>query len=115
MNKNNIYLKVLDFSEYPGPRFKSQGDSSGEEYFESILKPNFEKVITDSTKLFVDLDGTAGYASSFIDEAFGKLVMEFGIDIVKSHLEVISNDEKSWLKIIWEQSVPQWESKRTTK
>lgn len=34
--------------------------------------------------LLVDLDGTSGYPSSFLDEAFGELVYDFSLEEVKN-------------------------------
>ena len=44
-------------------------------------------------KLIVDLDGAAGYATSFLEEAFGGLAREFGSQAVSNTLELKSNDE----------------------
>ena len=44
-------------------------------FFITLLKKSFETKI----KLQVVLDGTAGYAPSFLDEAFGNLVYDFGL------------------------------------
>lgn len=58
-----------DFSRDPGPRFKDQGVHSGEAFRALLvsLLDQYERVI-------VDLDGTSGIGSSFIDEAFGGLI-----------------------------------------
>lgn len=60
---------AVDFSIVPGGRYRSDGPNSGEEFREKFLLPSvkeFEKVI-------VNLDGTRGYPSSFLDEAFAGL------------------------------------------
>jgi hypothetical protein len=41
----------------------------------------------------IDLDGAAGYAGSFLDEAFGRLGHEFGLDECKKRLEFVTNEE----------------------
>jgi hypothetical protein len=66
-----IKIKVLDFTEYPGVRYIAQGEDTGERFYIAKIKPAFEQCILENKKLVVDLDDTAGYASSFLDECFG--------------------------------------------
>ncbi|WP_313158317.1 STAS-like domain-containing protein [Kluyvera cryocrescens] len=70
-----IYVK--DFTKYPGPRYITLGDFSGEEFRDSILIP---ELVNDD--IIVNFDGVYGYGSSFLEEAFGGLVRA-GIDINK--------------------------------
>ncbi|WP_166419853.1 STAS-like domain-containing protein [Pseudoalteromonas sp. Z1A8] len=64
-------IKVSDFSHYPGPRYVKLGKYSGEEFRDEKLIPAI-KVYGDSIQ--IDLDGVAGYGSSFLDEAFAGLI-----------------------------------------
>ena len=64
-------IKVREFTEFPGPRFKKLGPFSGEEFRETILEPAIKE---SGTNIQIDLDGTFGYGSSFLEEAFGGLV-----------------------------------------
>lgn len=59
-----------DFSRSPGPRYESIGPHSGERFRNEILLPAIRK----SEDLKIILDGTLGYGSSFLEEAFGGLV-----------------------------------------
>lgn len=59
-----------DFTKYPGGRYRKHGKGSGEEFRESFLIPNIE----NQEHITIVLDGTAGYSSSFLEEAFGGLV-----------------------------------------
>ncbi len=59
-----------DYTRFPAGRYKSDGPFSGERFREELLAPALEK--TDVIE--VELDGVAGYGSSFLDEAFGGLV-----------------------------------------
>lgn len=80
MEKNDcIKISIAkDFSLYPGARYRTDGDNSGQQFYEDILKPKFNKVWKDSKKtLLIDFDGTFGYASSFISEIFNSLVKDF--------------------------------------
>lgn len=80
-----------DFSLTPGGRFRSMGPKSGEEFREkliSILKKN------PSQEVIVILDGTEGYGSSFLEEAFGGLVREkiFSHETLKQRLHIEARD-----------------------
>ncbi|MDR2684960.1 MAG: STAS-like domain-containing protein, partial [Prevotellaceae bacterium] len=57
-------------------------------------------------------DNTAGYASSFLDEAFGNLVYDFTSEIVKNNVEIISIQEPHWKDMIENQTYKQWEERR---
>ncbi|MDQ4328815.1 STAS-like domain-containing protein [Klebsiella michiganensis] len=71
-----IYIK--EFSRYPGPRYESLGENSGEKFRESYLIP----AILENDEICIDFDGVFGYGSSFLEEAFGGLVRK-GISINK--------------------------------
>ena len=62
-----------DFTRTPGPRFRSEGKFSGEEFRQEFLEKWFAEARQQGAKLFIDLDGGYGYAPSFIEEAFGGL------------------------------------------
>ncbi len=59
-----------EFSIYPGGRVPSDGLFSGEDFRENFLLPIFQ----GTEKVIIDFDGTRGYGSSFLEEAFGGLV-----------------------------------------
>jgi hypothetical protein len=80
------------FSVTPGPRNKVEGPHSGEQLLE-VLLPLFRGALDQDAVLSVDLDGTAGYATSFLEAVFGGLAREFGADQVLSHLEFHSEEE----------------------
>lgn len=70
--ENIMKIEVAsDFSRTPGPRFKRLGPHSGEEFRERLLQA-LRTAPTESVEVF--LDGTEGYGSSFLEEAFGGLV-----------------------------------------
>ncbi|MHA4737779.1 STAS-like domain-containing protein [Dyadobacter sp. MSC1_007] len=93
-------LKIAkDFTRTPGPRYIKEGRFSGEQFRESFLKPAIEHAINGSYRLLVDLDGTAGYGTSFLEESFGGLIREDKLDyeqIIK-HI-VLSSFEEEYLK-----------------
>lgn len=63
-------VKVVEYTMFPGPRYKKLGKNSGEEFRCDVLIPALEE--HDEVK--VDLDGVIGYGSSFLEEAFGGLI-----------------------------------------
>lgn len=95
-----IVLNVVNFTKYPGPRLKRHGPYSGEAFYEEMLLPSFTQAVGDDARLVVDLDGTYGYASSFIDEAFTRLLKDFGKEKVEDILGIISVEENYWLGFI---------------
>ena len=95
------FLKIsTDFSDTPGARYYTDGDNSGEEFYDKILNKQFQSALDDNTKLTIDLDGTEGYATSFLDEAFVRLVKDFGKEIVLKHIKIISMEEPDWIEEI---------------
>jgi hypothetical protein len=69
-----LFSIARDFSPNPGPRFVRQGANSGEALRKRLVSL-LEK--TNGT-VIVDLDGTKGIGSSFLDEAFGGLIRTEG-------------------------------------
>lgn len=74
-------VKVSERFPYPGPRFKRLGPQSGEDFKLYMLKIFKDTYGDDFTKnnnitITVDLDGTPGYGSSFLEEGFGGLLRE---------------------------------------
>lgn len=61
-----------DFSQYPGGRFSRDGPNSGESFRDRYLEP----ALRTHDRVIIILDGTAGYPSSFLEEAFGGLVRQ---------------------------------------
>lgn len=110
-----IYSIVEKYTEYPGPRYRNQGEHSGQAFFEDVLDNEMGQAIKKDTQLLLDLDGTAGYGSSFLDEAIGNLVLKYTKDKVLKHLKIKSEIEPDWEEIIYRDIIPEWEEKRTSK
>jgi hypothetical protein len=88
-------LFVADqFSKVPGARLRRDGPNSAEEFRADVLIPALRSAINDNAALDVLLDGTAGYGSSFLEEAFGGLVRSatFPPDQIRTHLRIVAND-----------------------
>lgn len=81
-----------DYTKTPGGRFITEGPYSGEDFRESVLKPKFLQAIENNDQLTVILDGGYGYATSFLEEAFGGLAREVKNRKVKEII-IISDEE----------------------
>lgn len=84
-----------DFSKYPGPRNRHEGDHSAQEFLEDILLPRFREAVANKVRLRVVLDGTSGYATSFLEGSFGELqrrVKDEGLRIMDV-LDMVSDEE----------------------
>lgn len=89
-----IVLNIAaEFSDNPGARYIKEGSASGEEFYLDFLKPRYLEATKSGKGLKIILDGTSGYATSFLDESFGKLSREFGGDLVSKILEFVSDEE----------------------
>jgi len=79
-----------DFSKYPAGRYLEDGPASGQAFRDKFLIP----ALKESRAVAIELDGTRGYGSSFLEEAFGGAVREgFEAAIVKQTFELISEDK----------------------
>ena len=89
-----------DFSKFPGPRYETLGPNSGQLFRESKLLPALIK----HEKVTVNLDGTKGYGSSFLEESFGGLVRSGKIskDDISKKLSLVSNEEPELIDEILE-------------
>ncbi len=90
---DKLIIRVRDFSITPGSRYKDEGDFSGEEFRERFLEPSFEKALEIRKKILIDLDGTIGYGTSWLEEVFGGLARKYGIDKVIKLLDFKSDEE----------------------
>lgn len=84
-----------DFSETPGGRFKHEGPFSGEEFRDSLLLPKYEKSLKKSEQLEIDFDDCFGFATSFLEEAFGGLVRVHRKRNVFKQLIIVSKDDET--------------------
>ncbi|GAB4158447.1 MAG: hypothetical protein Fur003_2240 [Candidatus Dojkabacteria bacterium] len=93
--QSKIYIKISqDFSRFPGARYRSDGPNSGQEFYEDIFKSKFQEAIDQNLVLHLDMDGTSGYASSFISEVFTRLTKDFkDKDFIQKKLEIVSDED----------------------
>jgi hypothetical protein len=91
-----------DFTRYPSGRYKRNGSTSGEEFRDRFLRDPISK----REQVTVDFDGTVGYGSSFLEEAFGGLVRSvrmpseeiLSLLILKSSDESICDEVRIYIK-----------------
>ena len=104
MKGNNIMSKIQiniakEYTKTPGGRYISEGNFSGEDFRQTILKPAFERAIVESKTLVVVLDGGYGYSPSFLEEAFGGLVRETK-DTRVAQIVIVSDEEPGQIEKI---------------
>ncbi|MGZ4996580.1 MAG: STAS-like domain-containing protein [Methylobacter sp.] len=97
MNTKLINI-AKDFSDEPFGRFYTDGDYSGERFRKEYLLP----ALSEYDKVIVNLDGSEGYGSSFLEEAFGGLIRKHGFscDEIKKRFEFISKEDESYIQEI---------------
>lgn len=99
IHKNKISMIRIDikneFSDCPGARYRKDGPHSGEEFYEEILKPRFDKALENNEKLEVILDGVWGYPSSFVSGSFGILSINYGANKVLEVIKFISEESET--------------------
>ena len=109
------YIRVFDFTEYPALRYYKLSDDSGEAFYHEKLNNAFKSSYEKGEKLTVDLDNTAGYPPSFIDEAFGNLVYDFGQNVILEFLIIKSDEEPDLIEELKNDVYPAWEARRNSK
>lgn len=99
-----------EFSQILGGRWEKLGPFSGEEFYNTILEPVYLETVGPNRKIIIELDGTKGYPSSFLDQSFGELARVYGVDEVRN---IISFETKvfQWVvdyinKEIWDKTEP---------
>ncbi|MGX5672762.1 STAS-like domain-containing protein [Thermomonas fusca] len=82
-----------DFSPVPGGRFDEDGEFNGSRFRREYLVPKLQSC----ESVDVIIDGTEGFGSSFLEEAFGGLVRleGFKADDLRNRLRIIAEDPRS--------------------
>lgn len=93
---------ATDFTTAPGPRHLSEGKFSGEQFRVEVLLPKVIDACKHNQMLMIDLDGTSGFGTSFLEESFGGLIRENDLSLaqLKSILKFKSDDEPDLLNEI---------------
>lgn len=95
MNKLVTPISIAkDFAKSTGGRVPAEGPFSGQEFRDTIL---VKELKAGNKKIIIDLDGTDGYGSSFLEEAFGGLVrLGFDPRELQEIFEFISKDDPTY-------------------
>lgn len=80
-----------EFTDTPGARYITDGPFSGEVFRKEKLEEHFENK-NDDYPITIKLDGTEGYATSFLEEAFGGLARIYGVKRCLKRLIFISEE-----------------------
>lgn len=109
-----IKISVLkDFSPTPGPRYIHEGKFSGELFRQQVLFPKVSDALEKNLRFEVNLDGTAGYGTSFLEESFGGLIRIHGLShkrilelmtIISFEEDYLIDDVNEYLKDAYEES-----------
>lgn len=89
-----------DFTDTPGGRYIIEGPFSGEQFREEILKEKYIECKNRKVNLLIDLDGGYGYATSFLEEAFGGLARIYDEKEILEVLKFKSEDEEELIEEI---------------
>ncbi len=91
MAQDKMINVAADFSRFPGGRYLGDGPQSGERFRQELLTP----ALNDASIVTVQLDGTLGYGSSFLEEAFGGLIRVDGFSLsdLKQKLDLQSRND----------------------
>lgn len=87
-----------DFSRCPGARYPDEGDNSGQEFRNNFLKPKIQEALEKGLRLKIILDGSAGYSTAFLEEAFGGLVREDGFTLEQlAIIDYVSDEDPTYI------------------
>ena len=87
-----------DFSRCPGARYPDEGDNSGQEFRNNYLKPAIQEALKKGLRLKIVLDGSAGYSTAFLEEAFGGLVREDGFTLEQlAVIDYVSDEDPTYI------------------
>ncbi len=103
MNKFITLVVDKEFSHTPGFRTKDEGPYPAVDFRDEHLYPKIKEAIDNDFVLLVDLDGAAGYGTSFLEEAFGGLirVCKLSYQDIMNHLSLKSDDDPSYIEEIY--------------
>lgn len=88
-----IIIRMKDYTLSPGGRDTLGGASSGECFYNDVLKPKFELAVKSGDSLLVDLDNVEGYSTAFINGSFGKLAQNFPVAQIQAILKLQALDD----------------------
>jgi hypothetical protein len=94
----DLKIDIAKYYPYPAGRYKKDGPQSGEGFRCDYLY----KSLKERKVILLELDNTAGYGSSFLEECFGGLVrMGIAYEDMRKQLILRTNDNDLYREI-WE-------------
>jgi len=95
MKQRTILNIASQFSTSPAGRYRTDGIESGQVFREDLLAP----ALKEAEIVEVNLDGTDGYGSSFLEETFGGLLRsrDLALGQFAARVHLIANDDPSLL------------------
>jgi len=84
------YNFAEQYSKYPGGRYIRLGLASGEDFRDNVLREVF-----DSPNKSIEIDASGvitSFSPSFLDECFGQLAKEYGIEVFEKKLKLFSSE-----------------------
>lgn len=96
------YVIATQFSRTPSARVESEGKFPGEQLRE-IITPMLKECIQNNEEFWIDLDGTAGYGTSFLEEVFGGLIRveHIAYKDLRECLKIKSDEEEELIEECW--------------
>lgn len=96
-NERATYNFATQYTRYPGGRLRKHGPFSGEAFREDVLWP----LLQNKQRIRVDLTGTYGFGSSFLDESFGEIGKRLGYENCQKQIFFVSEDDPTLVELIW--------------
>lgn len=99
----SIFCIASEFGKTPSARKEDEGKLSGIE-LRRILKGLIRQTIDANQQLTIDMDGTAGYGTSFLEEVFGGLIRVEGFNQteLEKYIVIKSLEDPDLEEEIWE-------------
>ncbi len=98
MMSNSHVVHLVDFAEWPIGRYMEHGDASGEEFRNLHILPALQA----SEHVIVDLGGTLGIATSWIEETFGGLVRVHGFSLEQLQRQMGIRGREDDIETAWQ-------------
>jgi hypothetical protein len=99
--KDEMIDIAKEFSRTPAGRYFDDGPATGEKFREEFLIPQLKEY----GSVEIILDGTAGYPSSFLEEAFGGLIRKGVMTATEARQKIrliaFSENYKRYVSAIW--------------
>ena len=97
MTVSSTISVARDFSPSPAGRYCTDGPFPGQLFRDNFLIP----ALRENESVTIDLDGTSGFGSSFLEEAFGGLVRNGFTESELASKLLIKSSRPSYEKRIW--------------